>query len=433
MTPHVSSYLKTTVLAVLVAVATGIAAGAVLSLLSGLAVVAAGLVAGLAAIAAVAMAVVLSGLLVLYRQLRVAAGREDLFLALTRSRGEAALAAPGSFRAGFLRRLAARRLLGHDWLVGDEVEIRSLDEILATLDGDGCLDGVPFQAEMTRFCGGRGMVFRSVDKVYDYGRTKQMRRLTGSVLVAGLRCNGADHGGCEALCYLIWKTAWLRRPGESAGAVLARPAAGCIAAGELPGTAPDGAPAPRYRCQYSSLHAASTPFRPWSLARDLRPWIAGNISTATLLVGLGTRVFNDVQRRRGGMGFPAVPPPSGGSEAVPEEHLAVGDRVRVRPIAAISRTLNRNSRHKGLWFDRDMTKHCGAEHRVLARVERIIDDANGEMRLMKTPCIMLDGVDYSGEFLNFNAQHDLFFWREAWLERLPEDATTGRQGPGRQA
>ena len=72
-----------------------------------------------------------------------------------------------------------------------------------------------------------------------------------------------------------------------------------------------------------------------------------------------------------------------------------------------------------------MIKHCGAEHRVSARVERIIDDSNGEMRLMKTPCIMLERVDYSGEFLNFNAQHDYFFWREAWLKRLPERISPG--------
>ncbi|MEO8225460.1 MAG: hypothetical protein ABI661_11710, partial [Gammaproteobacteria bacterium] len=282
-------------------------------------------------------------------------------------------------------------------------------------------------AEMAKFCGRRGRVFRSVDKVYDYGRTKQMRRLTGSVLVAGLRCDGADHGGCEALCYLIWKTAWLRRPmealrrpGETVATGRAVSPAGRIAVGEIAGTDQDGAPLTRYRCQYSSLHAASTPFRSFGIARELRPWIAGNITAATLLVGLGTRLFNAVQRRRGGIGFPAAPPPSGGSQVVPERHLAVGDRVRVRPIAEISLTLNRNSRNKGLWFDRDMIKHCGAEHRVLARVDRIIDDANGEMRLMKTPCIMLDGVDYSGEFLNFNAQHDLFFWREAWLEQVPE-------------
>jgi len=79
--------------------------------------------------------------------------------------------------------------------------------------------------------------------------------------------------------------------------------------------------------------------------------------------------------------------------------------------------LNRTYKNRGLWFDRDMVKHCGKRYRVLARVDRIIDDATGEMRTMKTPCVLLDGADYSGEFLNFNVQHDPFFWREAWLER----------------
>jgi hypothetical protein len=39
------------------------------------------------------------------------------------------------------------------------------------------------------------------------------------------------------------------------------------------------------------------------------------------------------------------------------------------------------------------------------------------MRPMKTPCIVLDGVDASGEVLGFCPQHDFVFWREAWLER----------------
>ena len=43
------------------------------------------------------------------------------------------------------------------------------------------------------------------------------------------------------------------------------------------------------------------------------------------------------------------------------------------------------------------------------------------MRYMKTPCIMLDEVDYSGEFLSFNAQHDISYWRECWLQPVESD------------
>ena len=97
--------------------------------------------------------------------------------------------------------------------------------------------------------------------------------------------------------------------------------------------------------------------------------------------------------------------------------LVPGDKVVVRPIVEIAGTLNDKGKHRGLWFDPDQIKHCGKPRTVLARVDRIIDDAHGQMLAMKTPCILLEGVDYSGEVLNFNAQQDLFFWREVWLEK----------------
>jgi hypothetical protein len=62
-----------------------------------------------------------------------------------------------------------------------------------------------------------------------------------------------------------------------------------------------------------------------------------------------------------------------------------------------------------------MVKYCGRTYQVLRRVTRIIDDATGEMRLMKAPCIVLKNAQYSGEYLRFSAQQDQLFWREVWL------------------
>ena len=59
---------------------------------------------------------------------------------------------------------------------------------------------------------------------------------------------------------------------------------------------------------------------------------------------------------------------------------------------------------------------CGA-----TSYRSVIDrDATGQMRQMKSPCITLEGVDYSGEGLNFNAQHDPTFWRECWLKPVDD-------------
>ena len=45
---------------------------------------------------------------------------------------------------------------------------------------------------------------------------------------------------------------------------------------------------------------------------------------------------------------------------------------------------------------------------------------------MKTACIVLEDVHYSGEFQGFGEQHDYLYWREAWLE--PVDPGSGGDG-----
>lgn len=366
----------------------------------------------LAVAALLPLAVGASGAVVLHRLGRVERGETDLFLQSNEPRLETSLERPGGFRAGPLRRLVARTMLGHDYLVGDEVDIKSLEEIQATLDENGCLGGMPFMPEMVPFCGRRGRVFRSVDKIYDYGRTRLMRRLSGCVLVSGLRCTGEPHGGCQARCYVIWRTEWLRRPGEARGQVGMR----SVAPPRVPGAAHDGTPSERYFCQYTELHASSMPMGEWGVGKELRPLVAGNVTLKTWIVGLATRLFNRVQSLRGGAGFPARPRLKGLLPIEPAP-LAPGDRVVVRSINEIEGTLNDKGKHRGLWFDPDQIKHCGKSRTVIARVDQIIDDAYGQMLTMKTPCILLEGVDYSGETLSFSAQHDLYFWREHWLHK----------------
>src|SRR5437867_6854058 len=91
--------------------------------------------------------------------------------------------------------------------------------------------------------------------------------------------------------------------------------------------------------------------------------------------------------------------------------------VQVLSMKDIAPTLNAQGRDRGLWFDRDMIRHCGRQFIVLQRVERIIDDATGQIRELKTPSLVLEGAEASGEFLRFCAQHEYPLWREAWLSR----------------
>src|ERR1700693_3589619 len=91
---------------------------------------------------------------------------------------------------------------------GDVVEVRNAPEIMATLDGDGKLDGLPFMPEMLAFCGRRLHVSKRADNTCALG---QPRRIERTVHLEQLRCDGSAHRGCEAGCLFLWKEAWLRR------------------------------------------------------------------------------------------------------------------------------------------------------------------------------------------------------------------------------
>src|SRR3954454_22473547 len=95
---------------------------------------------------------------------------------------------------------------------GDLIEVRQKDEILATLDENGCVDGLPFMPEMLQYCGKRFSVRAVAHKTCETTRqTWQGRRLAASVHLANLRCDGSAHGGCQAACTLFWKDVWLKR------------------------------------------------------------------------------------------------------------------------------------------------------------------------------------------------------------------------------
>lgn len=368
------------------------------------------------------LSIVLSGLVVLYRDTTLATRRPDLFRSMNESRWDPAFAAGGR-DAGLTLRRWARTLLGRDSLVvGDEVEIRPFEEIRRTLDDADCLDGLPFMPEMLRFCGQRARVFRRVDKIYDYGGKKVLRRMKSTVLLHRMRCDGASHGGCQADCSVLWKEAWLKPVSSTESAPVRQVG---VDASQLlkPQSSVDHNGMTTYRCQYTQLVAASSPLKYWDPRGDFRPLAAGNLTLRAFAVALLTRLFNYVQGLRGGIAFPAmshgVPP---GTPAETRD-LGQGDLVRVRPAQQIFQTLDKNSKNRGLWFDRDMVKHCGHDYEVSGRVDRIIDDATGLMRTMKTPCIILHDVNYSGEFLRFLAQEEHLYWREAWLSPLGTTAT----------
>lgn len=353
------------------------------------------------------------GWVALERQGRLQRGERDLFLACNDDRSEQAVEQGRVPRWSGARRWLARAVFGHRHLVGDRVRVKSLDAIRATLDVQGKRDGLPFMDEMAAFCGRDAVVYRVVDKIYDYGRSRRMRPIDDCVLLVWQRCDGAAHGGCQAACYLIWKSDWLEpapTDAASAGSPRAQPTV-------MPSAA---APLPKYKCQYTELTGASREGRGLEWGGVFGPWIAGNVGARAFAIAIVTRIFNAIQTWRGGVAYPWQPE-AGNDRTLMGQPLQSGDRVRVCSAAEIARSLDKNSKNKGLWFDRDMLKHCGGTYRVRSRVEKIIDVNSGAMIPMKTPCIMLEDVHYSGEFQGFGEQHDFLYWREAWLVPVTGD------------
>lgn len=355
---------------------------------------------GLAAIAVGSLLVVGGGLVCLWRDGLIRAGKPDpVGASLNRVPKPSRLASVG------LRRLQGRALRP-----GDVVEVRPLAEIRASLDPASSLEELPFMAEMQAFCGRRFRVHRRVDKIWDMRHKTGLRQLCSVVSLTGVRCDGAHHGGCQAGCQILWKEAWLRRvPGARLvdGEPVTLPAATPV----IGGPEPDG-----YVCQMTRLWEASRPMARFDIRQDLRPLLWGNVRPWTFAVVLLTRIFNAVQSRRGGVTFPAMPEHAA-ERPVPRldrATLAVGQRVVIQDRGQIARTLV-NHRNRGLWYDLDMVRYCGNTSEVQQRVERLVHEATGRMVTMKTDSWILRGLMATGEFHRLCPQHEYIHWREAWL------------------
>jgi hypothetical protein len=312
---------------------------------------------------------------------------------------------------GMFSSLGFRFLFGKALRPGDIVIVKSFEEIQSTLDADSSLDGLPFMKEMQIYCGGTFRVHRRVDKIYDMRHKTGLRCLKDSVTLTAVRCNGSHHGGCEAECQILWKDSWLRRlPSSSSKDV--NPHNDSM-------TGPDicKANSENYICQMTRLWEATQPMSRFDIRQDLRPLLSGNVPLRVYLLVLLTRLFNSIQRLRGGIGYPYYSPSRltrDSSEQTPQLNLCKGQSVVVLERENIAKTLV-NNRNKGLWFDRDMVRYCGNSCVIRKSVDHIIHEATGKMVNMKTPSWILSNITATGEFLRLCPQHEHIYWREAWL------------------
>ena len=102
--------------------------------------------------------------------------------------------------------------------------------------------------------------------------------------------------------------------------------------------------------------------------------------------------------------------------------------MQVRSKQEILETLGPNLRNRGLSFDVEMVRFCEkGTHKVLRRVERIVDEKTGLMIELPNPCLILDGVTCSGNLSlerMFCPRHIYPYWRAIWLKSVDSQAKT---------
>jgi hypothetical protein len=318
---------------------------------------------------------------------------------------------------------------------GDVVEVRSAAEILATLDGDGTLEGMLFMPEMLQHIGKRYTVTRRVEKICNTIDTSGERRMRNTVYLADLRCDGSAHGGCQAECKVYWKEAWLRRIEASPIRVVREEPnatglkhiaeAGTRATRDL-----EGDQSVVWHCQATEALRASEFLRVSDLRQYWREATNGNFGPLRF-VGLALRGFLMEATFRLGL-LKTLPLHGPGTQPISAEplNLQAGDLVQVRSPEEIAATLDRDGFNRRLSFDREMLPYCGRTFRVRARVNHIIDESTGRMLNIPRDCIILDGLVCSGERSvgRWFCPREIYpFWREAWLRKV-EHSPSARRG-----
>lgn len=322
------------------------------------------------------------------------------------------------------------------------VEVRSAAEILTTLDERGTLDSMPFMPEMLTHCGKRYQVFKRADKTCDTVSWTGLRRMENAVHLKSLRCDGSDHGGCQAGCLMFWKEAWLKRAvdapassQESFGATVA------VLASDLKQQAAEhrawlesravqsqpNEDEIRYRCQATELAKASVPLPWWKPGQYVRDVCHNRVSLLEVLRGISIAAFNKLLRSTTGRRFPNV---VGTLSKTPTESLKLepGEWVVVKSAKEILATLDRNGRNRGLSFDSEMLPYCGKRYKVLRRVDRLIDESTGRMLQPAGVSIILDNVICLARYRRSCPRSIFPYWREIWLERVEQDADLASNG-----
>jgi hypothetical protein len=103
--------------------------------------------------------------------------------------------------------------------------------------------------------------------------------------------------------------------------------------------------------------------------------------------------------------------------------LQPGELVQIKSKEEIQRTLDSTGKCRGMGVMHEMWRFCGTRARVLKRVNKIVvESPNGAdveaIRKMRQT-VLLEALNCDGGRLQCD-RSCFFFWRESWLQRVPE-------------
>ena len=309
-------------------------------------------------------------------------------------------------------------------LRGDRVRVRPASVILATLDEMGALEKLPFIPEMVKLIGREGVVRNRALRSCVEGH--EIRGFDNTVLVEGMRCDGAAHDGCQRQCLFFWKEDWLERADQPKTSV--DPAVEAAALEKLlalPTRLQD-----RYYCQSTELVQASVALPSkthWGLM--FREWRLGEMSFSEFVEIIYRAIINQSLFRLKIPGLGVITGPKG-RKSKGDLNLKVGERVRIKNKEALSRTLNEQSKNSGLKFEPEMTGYIGGIYEVNAVIEKIILEETGQMIELQNT-VSLKNVLCEGQCAKQCPRANPLFWREAWLERVKPVTPAPAKQPGK--
>lgn len=289
---------------------------------------------------------------------------------------------------------------------GELVKVRSVSEIIATLDENRTLEGLPFMPEMLQYCGRKFKVLKPIHKIIVEGLG--MRHIKNTVLLDGVLCNGKAHEGCQRMCTVLWKEAWLKRvrvhrPDKSSQSL-------SKTIDSIEG---------KFPCQSVNLSKATDQLQVSFKESVKKYFYRYRFENRGTLHRICILILYSIMKVKNFLGPNEIDALHGPQATTPTVSLNLqpGELVEIKRKEEILRTLDLRGRNRGLEFINEMQKYCGQQFQVMKRVERIIEEKTGKMRELSNT-VTLKNVVCDGSSHGFCPRNCILLWREIWLKRV---------------